>query len=427
MKKLLAMLLALLLCTPACAETGAADAEQFMQWLAAGEYAAVCENMTGDVRAALPEEALAATLAQLGTIETWDAPVTAVQAPYTISDFPVRQGGMNYIYRIVLDESGLLACLQVLPGQPETAAPAETAVGVHTETVLLRPGEADETEAILTLPEAAGPVPAVILLHGSGPNDRDESVYGMKVFRDIAEALAQHGIASIRYDKYTRAHADRIGPDFTPALEYIPDAAAALAALENDPRIGDIFIVGHSQGGMMMPRVIAALDSGRIAGGIAIAGTPLPMWRIQYAQNMAIIDTLSGDEKTAAQAIVDAEMAKLDQLPEWTEEALQQNTFFGVSAYYQLDDIHHSPAEIAAGLDIPLLMLQGAADWQVTLADGIEAWREVLPEADYAVLPGITHMLNRVETPTGTTADYSGSVDAAVTDAIAGWIHNISQ
>lgn len=427
MKRWMAFLLALLLCGSAFAETDyLAAGEMYMNMLAESRCAEVFECMTPEMQAVLTADALTQTLNALGEIRGYEFSENTAQNGIQIVRFDVEQGGAWYQYNWMLDAETKIAGLQVMPGSAPVKAAGEIPADIHVETVLLRPGQPDETEALLTLPAAEGEFPAVILVHGSGPNDRDESVYGMTPLKDLAEGLSRMGIASIRYDKYTYAHADQISDpaSFTVEQEYIADAREALAALENDPRISDIYLVGHSQGGMLMPRIIAELGSDRFAGGIAIAGSPLHMWEIQYAQNLAILDTLSGEEKAQAQAVIDAELAKLELMPGWSDDERRQNTFFGVSAYYQWDDMSYDAGKLAAQNGLPLLMLQGDADWQVTLENGAHAWREVCPEADYMVLENITHMLNRVDTVTGTTADYVpfAKVDPAVIEAIGNWI-----
>ena len=99
----------------------------------------------------------------------------------------------------------------------------------------------------LTLPEgAASPLPAVVLLHGSGPNDRDESIGQTKMFRDLAEMLAEKGIAVLRYDKRTLIYGSRYTAEdlktFTVDDESIQDAVAAANLLRSDPRIGKVFL-----------------------------------------------------------------------------------------------------------------------------------------------------------------------------------------
>ena len=110
-------------------------------------------------------------------------------------------------------------------------------------------------------------------------------------------------------------------------------------------------------------------------------------------------------------------------------EELQKQTFFGINAYYQADEMSVDAAQTAVDLDLPLFIAQGEKDWQVRPADGVEAWQAKLPQdfdAVYKLYPDMTHMLFDLQgTPTGTAADYMAA-DARVSEAliedIAAWI-----
>lgn len=139
-------------------------------------------------------------------------------------------------------------------------------VGLNTEYPL---------KGLLTLPDdLSSPVPAVVLVHGSGPSNMDEKVMKLTPFRDLAEGLAERGIASIRYDKRTYVHARKmLKVSVTVREETIEDAILAADMLRNDPRIDPqrIYIVGHSMGAMLAPRIDA--EGGNFAGIIMMAGT----------------------------------------------------------------------------------------------------------------------------------------------------------
>ncbi|MEG0767506.1 MAG: alpha/beta fold hydrolase, partial [Clostridia bacterium] len=130
----------------------------------------------------------------------------------------------------------------------------------------------------LTVPTAAtGKMPAVVLVHGSGPNDRNESVGGTAIFRDLAHALASRGIAVLRYDKRTLVHGAQFTPEIINGLtveqETIEDALSAIAQLRADSRIDParVFLVGHSMGAMLAPRIDA--EGGNLTGLVLMAGT----------------------------------------------------------------------------------------------------------------------------------------------------------
>ena len=150
---------------------------------------------------------------------------------------------------------------------------------------------------ILTLPDDLSvPVPAAVLVHGSGPSDMDEKIGGLTPFKDIAEGLAAHGIATIRYDKRTFAHGRKLLnlKDVTVWQETIEDALLATEMLKSDSRINKekVFIIGHSMGAMLAPRIDA--EGGNYSGLILMAGSPRKIEEILMDQNKAIMESASG-------------------------------------------------------------------------------------------------------------------------------------
>ena len=128
---------------------------------------------------------------------------------------------------------------------------------------------------MLVLPDKREkPVPAVVFVHGSGSSNMDEKVMKLTPFKDLAEGLASHGIASIRYDKRSFAHGMKLLRDknivLTVKEETIEDAVLAADLLRKDSRIDsdNIFIVGHSMGAMLAPRIDA--EGGNFKGLIMI-------------------------------------------------------------------------------------------------------------------------------------------------------------
>ena len=133
---------------------------------------------------------------------------------------------------------------------------------------------------LLTLPDGAGPFPAVLLVHGSGPQDRDEAVGPNRPFRDLAVGLADLGVASLRYDKRTFAHGKRLADALQGRLsveeEVIRDALCAAALLRAEPLIRPdrVYLLGHSMGGMLAPRIDA--EGGAFGGHPPHSGRPDP-------------------------------------------------------------------------------------------------------------------------------------------------------
>lgn len=443
MKRILTVILSLMLALPALAFATQAEPtaapQTIIEMLYAGEIQQVFDQSTADIQAALGSaESLEAGMAQIAQIYgPYHGVVSATAAEqdgYLVGQITCSHEYADITYSVVLDTDGLLAGFTITDVKqiaPESTSDASLFV---SEPIVLRAGEADETQGLLTLPNGDGPFPAVIMMQGSGASDMNETVFGMTPFRDLAEGLAQKGVASIRYDKYTYAHADLLQADpellasFTANGEYIRDAQAALDLLKSDGRIGDIYLLGHSQGAMLLPRIMQALGAENFAGGVLVAGTPLPLWMIQYHQSLAVIQTLPEADRQAHLAELDAEKARLAEVQAMTDEELKQATFFGVSAYYQMDQMSVDPAQTAIELQKPLLIVQGGKDWQVTPADGIEAWQAAFGDkltVTYQLYPDMNHLLFDMQgEPAGDMTDYQpgGAVTQALIDGISSWI-----
>jgi len=437
MKRIIAVILAIILILPALASAAGDDQAAapltVIEQLYQGEYQQVFDQSTADVQAALGSaDSLAGLWVQIAQVYGAYQGITAAAAQEqdgsTVAQITCAHTAADITYTVVLNSGGLLSGLTVSNVVQKVAESTADTSQFVTEAITLRAGEADETQGILTLPLGNGPFPAVIMMQGSGASDMNETAYGIAIFRDIAENLALAGVASIRYDKYTYVHADLLTNSFTVQEEYMIDAGDALALLQADSRIGDIYLLGHSLGAMLIPRVMQTLGAEHFTGGVMLDGTPLPLWEIQYHQNLEVIATLDESDREASQAMIDAELAKLETMPDMTDEELQNSLFFGISAWYQMDLMSVDAAQTAIAVQKPLFITQGGKDWQVTPADGLDAWREALGDslaASYHLYPDMTHMLCDLEgEPACNTSDYQAgsTVSLALTRDIAAWI-----
>ena len=153
-------------------------------------------------------------------------------------------------------------------------------------------------KGILTLPDKLDkPVPAVVFVHGSGSSNMDEKVMKLTPFKDLAEGLAERGVASIRYDKRSFAHGMKMLRDknlfITVKEETIEDAVLATEMLRKDPRIDsdNIYIIGHSMGAMLAPRIDA--EGGNYKGIIMMAGTLRRLEEVMIEQNNEALQSMN--------------------------------------------------------------------------------------------------------------------------------------
>lgn len=441
-----ALCLALVL-TPVCGLCQEAEADALQAFLTAfsqgedldGLYARLDDAM----QSALSRDDFASLWGQLtavsGAFLGFDgATEVSSMGEYQVLTQRLDMEGLDLLCTMSLDASGKVAGLQFTPAPvqaPEEALPA----GVVEEEILV--GEAPwELPGLLTLPEdAQGPLPAVVLVQGSGPSDRNESVGAVAPFRDLAQALAAQGIAVVRYDKRTYVYGEEIAASdayasFTVEEETIQDAIAAGELLAADPRIdaSRIYVLGHSLGAMLAPRMVQ--ESGDLFCGMILAcGSNASLLEIMRRQNQDVIDALeAGAARDAAQAQLDAEWARAEQLPEMTAEEAQATLLFGQPAYYFWEMAQHpTAAELLQALQRPALLINGDRDFQVNLAEGRQGWEAALDLSApwvQCLWADVNHLMMRPDAPegvAGTSAEYmiSSTVETEITDAIGAFIH----
>jgi len=287
----------------------------------------------------------------------------------------------------------------------------------------------------LSVPRGKGPFPALVLVHGSGPNDRDESLGPNKPFRDLAWGLASQNIAVFRYDKRTKVHGQKIVADMEDKLtvfeETIEDLLAAADLLRKTEKIDarNVFILGHSLGGMLIPRI--AKEDKKCAGFVIMAGPTRPLEEliVDQVQYISLLDGKISEEEKKNLYELEALMNKIKNLTHSKASEMKEN-LLGAGALYWLDLKGYEPAEKAKSMKRPLLILQGERDYQVTMED-FEGWKKSLSgkaNVKFKSYPSLNHLLIQGEGKC-TPSEYqkSGHVNRVVIDDIAQWIKKIKK
>ena len=392
----------------------------------AGRFAEIRELFAPPLRAMVPPEALqaawAAEIGRRGPVTSIGAPVSDQAAPgVTVVRIPVtfERGELTVVVSVTGD--GWLAGIQLAP-----ASAAEPA-GPWEPPPYADPGKFEEQDVTLgsgplavpgtlSLPRQGGPLPAVVLLSGSGPNDRDETVGQNKPFKDLAWGLASRGVAMLRFEKVTYAHGKEVVQDrgFTVSDEYLPQAIAAIHLLQEHPDVdaGRVFLAGHSLGGTIAPRVAAA----QCIGCVPPAMMTSPAIDGSAAASEPTIEALTRQAKTVDN-------------PDLSPSTPDSELPFGVPAPYWLDLRGYHPAATAAGLDKPILIIQGGRDYQVTIADDLGAWKAALdgrPGVTIRVYDADNHLFVPGSGPSG-PAEYETPqhMDPAVVADIADWLATV--
>ncbi len=279
--------------------------------------------------------------------------------------------------------------------------------------------------ATLCLPlNAKGKLPVVVLVHGSGPNDRDETIGPNKPFRDLAHGLAAAGIATLRFDKRTFAYKTQINPaTLTLEQETIGDAVAAIHFARSLPEANSaaVFVLGHSQGGTFAP-VIA--ERGNAAGAVMMAPLERPFDQALEEQ-IAFQSKRAGDSdpEIAAQTLaMKAQFARVK-----SGQAADSEPMIGVTAHYLREFLSHDTVAELRRLKIPVLVLQGGKDVQVTRADydlaraALADKPEDLREVHW--FPELNHLFMPVQgNPAGAEYGRLGQVAPYVIQAIVEWV-----
>jgi hypothetical protein len=335
----------------------------------------------------------------------------------------------NVDVRVAFDTLDRIVGIGFRPPEPTVpyAAPAYVTPSAFRDEAFIVDAGGWPLQGTLSLPIGPGPFPAVVLVHGSGPNDRDSSFGPNKPFRDLAEGLASRGIAVLRYDKRTRVHAARVAPllDFTVKEEVVDDAVAAARKMRETAgiRADRVFVLGHSLGGMLAPRIAAADPS--IAGLILMAAAvkPLEQSIVDQMRYLALVDgKISAEEQASLDAVTklaaDVRALKPSDPPIVSPP-------FSAPASYWLDLRGYDPPAAASLLKQPMLVLQGARDYQVTM-DDFAAWQRALGSRANVQLksyPALNHLFMAGSGPSS-PAEYQrpGHVDETVVREIAAWI-----
>ncbi|NUO48783.1 MAG: alpha/beta fold hydrolase [Polyangiaceae bacterium] len=332
------------------------------------------------------------------------------------------------VVRVVYDKDGKVAGLffQPLAAEIPWSAPAYADASRFEEREV-EVGSAPALPGTATLPRGSGPFPAVVLVHGSGPNDRDETVGGAKPFKDLAWGLASKGIAVLRYVKRSRHSPSGIVTQKEEVLDGVRDA---VARLRDTPEVDKrrIVVLGHSQGGYLAPRIGVAHPE--LAGIVILAGStrPLEDSMIEQLTYLGSLDSKNEGLKSALEAA--RVFKKKVTSPTLTAtDTIDLPTGGSVTGAYFLDVRGYEPPAVAKKLTLPLLVLQGERDYQVTTRD-FEGWKSALASKKTVTLrtyPSLNHLfISGSGTPSPAEYGKEGHVDEKVIGDIAAWVNALA-
>ncbi len=337
---------------------------------------------------------------------------------------------MSIDMKLIFDSEGLVTGFFFVPSK--SSAAYKDPEYIKFDSIIERKIQIKTGEYILpgavTLPNHGNKFPVVILVHGSGPNDRDESIGPNKPFRDLALGLASNGIGVIRYDKRTKVYATEMAKyvdSITVMQETIEDALSAIHKAKNMSEIdtGKIYLLGHSLGGMLAPRIAKLYPN--LAGIIIMAGNARPLEDLILEQMNYILslDEISEDDKQELNKIeIQVKNVKsMDSSKQVASSKLPLN----ISYNYWMDLKNYDQTDIAKNLKNKILILQGERDYQVTM-DDYKIWQEELSDNEsvrFISYPKLNHLFMEGE-GNSTPAEYEKqkNIPDYVIYDIANWL-----
>lgn len=297
--------------------------------------------------------------------------------------------------------------------------------------------------ATLTIPSGKGPFPAVVLITGSGPQDRDESLLGHKPFLVLSDYLTRHGIAVLRADD--RGTGKSTG-DFATATtaDFATDTEAGVAYLKTQPEIDahKIGLIGHSEGGIIAPMIAARNPD--VAFIVMMAGSGVPGDQILVAQVQAIAESSGKTHEEAVKAAARQReilaLIKVEKDPDKLEKELREKLATdGLEAQLGVEIkaltspwfryfMSYDPAIALRKVTCPVLAINGEKDMQVPPRQNLPPIRKALEQAgnkhfEVDELPGLNHLFQTAKT--GSPNEYAQieeTMSPLALDKMAAWI-----
>jgi dienelactone hydrolase len=385
--------------------------------LRSGDYDAAFRLFDARMKAAVPLEKLRTLweeqTGRIGALRSWERIAGDPSRGYEVRLATLRfdRGEMKAMVAVDPLEGSVAGFFLRPAAQPAAGHPAYAdTTRFHTVDVTVG-SDPYPLPGSLALPAGTGPFPAVVLVHGSGPQDRDETIGANKVFRDIAEGLASKGIVVLRYDKRSLRYPEALKDKPTIDDEVVLDAMAAVKLVQGRAEVDPkrVLVIGHSLGALLAPEI--ALRAGSVAGTVLLAPPGRKPWNIVAAQ-MRYLNAPA------------AEIEKIDSMGKTIESGkiTGDPLFAGAPVSYWIDWGKRDGPETARKLARPLLVLHGERDYQV-IDEDVAIWKKRLqgaPNTRFVSLPGLNHLfIEGTGKPGPAEYDTPGHVDARVIEALA--------
>ena len=360
-----------------------------------GFYNCFDESLQKEISQADVQKVWSNYTVQYGTFDYYQSDISlTAKDGYQIADIPCHFKRGSVTVRLTFNKDGEICGFFITDNTLAT-----NSMQLEHDTEVTFGSKEYPISGSLTMPEGNGPFPAVILVHGSGPSDRNEQIGPNLPFMDIASQLSEQGIAVLRYDKRTYLYGSQMArlEDMTVQDETVDDVAFAVEFLKsrNTIQSDQIYVAGHSLGGYLIPRIAQAAPD--TAGYIFLAAPARPMEDLLLEQTQYIL----GLDKSLDEASKNKLLAQTEQMVENIKSLTPDSSFtmaeLGTApAGYWLDLQKYDPLTDVQAIQKPMLFLQGGRDYQVTTTD-FELWREAMiknPDADvhFQLFDNLNHL-----------------------------------
>ncbi|MDA3912408.1 MAG: alpha/beta fold hydrolase [Bacteroidales bacterium] len=412
---------------------------RFLEYIQAADYEAAVALFSESLSAELPADKLKTTFERQirvnGDMIVRDRVIKTFYIPHDIVYRFLWFGDKGFRLYFKMKDAQITGLMLIPQNQTNQYTEPEYAnlQNFRVQHVLIQSGKYGLTGEFFQ-PTKTADFPVVVFIHGSGPNDRDEGMYGNRPFRDIAYGLADYGIGSLRFDKSSYLFGefvieektytvwDEIGVDVTNIVSYLNQTQG----IDNER----IILFGHSLGANQMPRL---LDSLSVAGAIMAAGNARPLQDLLYEQ-FKFLYKVDGDFSDADKRRLKQLKEQIDNLEKLREIDPADADFtlpLGVSPYYWKDMIMYDPIESLQQVDEPILLIQGEGDYQVSMKD-YKMFRRALRKRklpyEAKSYEKVNHLLiENVGEPSTKEYERPSHVEHYIIKDVAEWILKISK